>query len=530
MKKEKEENISKKFRKKPIKIQLNKKLDTKDNSKIFNSTFSNNFTSINKESNRLFNQKLNIKQPHKFNLTNQSNLIKKSFPAENTTSNNKSINSFGINTYKNNLNKKNNNINNKTTSSFYIPQEDRNKKSKVNIRNMKKLIFNLSLNENNRERNKNKKDLYGNSLTSRNNFNTNNELNKKPITKKNVNNEPEKKINKNENKNKVNKNKINDETRKNKFNRTKTLANLKNEKDKGKTISKGKSLIKYENNDNDNDKISYNNLYDKYLDKFKERMTKLSLVKNYRNDDEIKNNKEKEIKEIKNQNVQNKEMLKRYKTQTNFYKKNLDKKEKETNVKKENKEVPKKQGTKIKIEKRKVGKSVGVKRDKEKNKNKENNIEFKKINKQNKNENNENKIKIPKRSKSMARLTEHTKKNLNDDKYDIEYILYGKIKPNRNEDPFDDIDSIVKQLDFDRIRIKSKNIFNVDDNEKYENYSKNFDNIYDKAINDNSLRRSIEKNKNNENNSNLLQNEKTTDSFKKNKINVSFIENPNQNN
>ena len=524
MKKEKEENISKKFKKRPIKIQLNKKLDSKDNSKIFNSTFSNNFTSINKETNRLLNQKLNIKQPHKFNLTNQSNLIKKSLPTENNTSINKSINSFGINTYKNNQNKKNNDINNKTTSSFYIPQENKNKKSKINIRNIKKLMFNLSLNENIKERNKNKKDLIGNSLTYRNNINTNNELNKKQIYKKKVNNEPEKKINKNENKNNINKNKINDESRKNKFNRTKTLANLKDDKDKRKTISKGKSLIKYENNDND--KTSYNNLYDKYLDKFKERMTKLSLVKNYR-DDELKNNKEKEIKN-QNQNIQKKEMLKRYKTQTNFYKKNLDKKDKETNIQKQNKEAPKKQSTKIKIEKRKVGKSVGVKRDKEKNK--ENNIELKNKNKENKIENNENKIKIPKRSKSMARLTEHTKKNLNNEKYDIEYILYGKIKPNRNEDPFDDIDSIVKQLDFDRIRLKSKNIFNVEDNEKYENFSKNFDNIYDKAINDNSLRRSIDKNKNNENNSNLLQNEKTTDSFKKNKINVSFIENQNQNN
>jgi hypothetical protein len=525
MKKEKEENISKKFKKKPMKIQLIKKLDKKDNSKIFNNTFSNNFTSINKETNRLLNQKLNNKQPHKFNLTNQSNLVKKTLPTENTTSNNKSIISLGINTYKNNQNKKNNNINNKMTSSFYITQEDKNKQSKINIKNIKKLMLNLTLNENIKERNKNKRDLIGNSLTYRNNVNINNELNKKSIVTKKVNNEQEKKINKNENKNKINKNKINDDSRKNKFNRTKTAANLKNPKDKEKMMSKGKSLIKYENNDND--KKTYNNLYDKYLDKFKERMHKISLVKNYRNDDEMKIIKE---KEIKNQNVQNKEMLKRYKTQTNFFKRNLDKKDKENNIQKQNQEVPKKQSTKIKIEKRKVGKSVGIKRDKDNNKNKENNVEVKKNKKENKNESNDNKIKIPKRSKSMAKLTEHTKKNLNDDKYNIDYILYEKIKPSRNEDAFDDIDSIVKQLDFNRIRLKSKNIFNVEDNEKYEIYSKNFDNLYDKAINDNSLRRSIEKNKNNENNSNTLQNEKTTDSFKKNKINVSFIENQNQNN
>ena len=67
-------------------------------------------------------------------------------------------------------------------------------------------------------------------------------------------------------------------------------------------------------------------------------------------------------------------------------------------------------------------------------------------------------------------------------------------------------------------------------NDKYENYSKNFENVFSKAILDNNLRKSIEKNKNNDNNSNILQNENTTDSFKKNKINVSFIENQNQNN
>ena len=173
-----------------------------------------------------------------------------------------------------------------------------------------------------------------------------------------------------------------------------------------------------------------------------------------------------------------------------------------------------------------MGKSVGVKISKDKNKEKEKETELKSNIKKNNSKNN-NQIKIPKRSKSMAKLTEKTKKNLNDDKYDIDYILYEPIKPSKNEDPFDDIDSIVKHLDFNAVRLKSKNIFNTEENDKYENYSKNFENVFSKAILDNNLRKSIEKNKNNDNNSNILQNENTTDSFKKNKINVSFIENQN---
>ena len=80
----------------------------------------------------------------------------------------------------------------------------------------------------------------------------------------------------------------------------------------------------------------------------------------------------------------------------------------------------------------------------------------------------------------MAKLTDNTKKNLNNEKYDIDYILYGKIKPSKYEDPFDDIDSIVRHIDFNRVKLNSKNIFDVEGNDKYENYSKNFDNLFNK--------------------------------------------------
>ena len=492
MKKDVDDNITKKFKKRPKNIQLMKKTDTKDNSKIFGSTFSNNFTSINKVTNRLLNQKkITAKQPHKFNLTNESTLNKSLY----------------------NQNKKNN-IYNKTTSSFYIPKEEKNKDKKIPIKNVKKFVLNLSLNDNIKKRNGNNTNIIGNSLTYRNNINTNNDLNKQSTIRKKINKD------KNQKQNKItNKEKINDGSRKNKFERAKTVVKLKTQKNQEKNNSRRKSKDKIEQIDKE--KKGYNNLYDKYLDKFMERMHKISLIKNYRNDDDIKD------KKILNKSINKQGMIQRYKTQTNFFKKK-DKKDNEINNLKKTKEVQKKQTTKIKIEKRKVGKSVGVKINKDKNKEKEielkNNIRIKNT------QNNNNIIKIPKRSKSMAKLTEKSKKNLNEDKYDIDYILYEKIKPSKNEDPFDDIDSIVKQINFNVIRLKSKNIFNVEDNDKYENYKKNFDEIFSKAILDNNLRKSIEKNKNNDNNSNILQNENTTDSFKKNKINVSFIENQNQNN
>ena len=492
MKKDLDDNITKKFKKRPKNIQLMKKTDTKENSKIFGSTFSNNFTSINKVTNRLLNQKkITAKQPHKFNLTNESTLNKSLY----------------------NQNKKNN-IYNKTTSSFYIPKEEKNKDKKIPIKNVKKFVLNLSLNDNIKKRNGNNTNIIGNSLTYRNNINTNNDLNKQSTIRKKINKD------KNQKQNKItNKEKINDDSRKNKFERAKTVVKLKTQKNKEKNNSRRKSKDKIEQIDKE--KKGYNNLYDKYLDKFMERMHKISLIKNYRNDDDIKD------KKILNKSINKQGMIQRYKTQTNFFKKK-DKKDNEINNLKKTKEVQKKQTTKIKIEKRKVGKSVGIKLNKDKNKEKEielkNNIRIKNT------QNNNNIIKIPKRSKSMAKLTEKSKKNLNEDKYDIDYILYEKIKPSKNEDPFDDIDSIVKQINFNVIRLKSKNIFNVEDNDKYENYKKNFDEIFSKAILDNNLRKSIEKNKNNDNNSNILQNENTTDSFKKNKINVSFIENQNQNN
>ena len=228
MKKDVDDNIAKKFKKRPKNIQLMKKTDTKDNSKIFGSTFSNNFTSINKVTNRLLNQKkITAKQPHKFNLTNESTLNKSLYNTENYTSNNKNNITFGNNAYKYNQNKKSN-IYNKTTSSFYIPKEDK----KIAIKNVKKFVLNLSLNDNIKKRNGNNTNIIGNSLTYRNNINTNNDLNKQSTIRKKINkdkNEKQNKIKKEFNKI-TNKEKINDDSRKNKFERAKTVVKLKTKK------------------------------------------------------------------------------------------------------------------------------------------------------------------------------------------------------------------------------------------------------------------------------------------------------------
>ena len=506
MKKEKDENISKKFQKKPIKSKLIKKIQTKDNSKLFGSTFSSNFTSVNRVANKLLNQKMiNIKKPHKFNLTNRTE-----YSTNNT--NNISLNKSNI-TYKNNLLKKNNI---KMTSTFYITKDDKISRNRPTLNKLNNNKLNLSLKAIDKNSAKNKIENNDKSLTSRNNINSNKNFNKKTIEDaKDIKNYNKIKINHKKNKNIINKNnKINnnEEQRKNKFNREKTVAKLKtiNNDDEEKKKSRGKSLK------NKDDKKDYKNLYDKYLDRFKERMEKLALNKNYKIEEDINNI---------SRNRNNKSL---YKTNKKGITKTITQKtliKKKVNIEnKQNIETLKRKITKPKFDKRKVGKSVGTQRNNDKNNLKGKEIKKKEENKQK----NINKYNYPRRSKSMAKLTDNTKNNLNDDnKYDIEYIMYAKIKPIKNEDPFDDIDSIVKSLDYDKVRLKSKNIFNVNDNDKYDDFSKKFDIAFNNFTQKNTERKSIEADKKNENIMNNLQNEKTTDSFKKNKINISFIDNQN---
>ena len=514
MKKEKEEKPSRNIKKTNIRTKLLKDFEQKNNnSKLFGSTFTSNFSSINKASNNLINLKMNkIKKPKNFNLTNKSFINDSNATKSNITTEKNNI-SFGYNTYRNNQIKKIDN--NKFTSTFYITQEEKNKRNKLQLKNTKNMMLNLSINENIKNRNINKKNTLGNFLTHRNNINTNKVIGKEILNKKKEIKKTEIKINKNENETK-------NRNRKNKFERTKTSVQVLNHKKEEQKKSKGKSVNKKDQNENK--KPLYTNLYDKYFDKFKEKMQKLSLNNNYKTDEELKIKKPTTFKDI-----QKKEMFKKYQTQTNFFKKNKDKININNIELKKTKEIPKKKITRIKFEKRKVGKSVGVKRNIEKTVNKENKLKLRNDNKKENKTENVKEIKIPRRSKSMAKLTDITKKNINDEKYDIDFILYGKINPPKYEDPFDDIDSIVKFINFDKININAKNIFSVENNDRYENYSKKFDSLFNKAISNNQ-RKSIERdkgNKNNDSNINLIQNENTTDSFKKNKINISFIDNQN---
>ena len=182
----------------------------------------------------------------------------------------------------------------------------------------------------------------------------------------------------------------------------------------------------------------------------------------------------------------------------------------------------------IKDKTRKIDKSIGNKNknyNQSKSKGKNNNLNNSNLNiNLNKNE---NQSKNKKRSKSLVKPKgKITIKNYkNEEKGDIESILYGEAMPDDNEDPFDDVDSVVRAMNFNNILLFSKNIFSVEFNEKYKKYSEKFDDIFNKIIMANNQRKSVNNNEKNENNLSNAQSEKTTDSFKKNKINVSFIDN-----
>ena len=99
--------------------------------------------------------------------------------------------------------------------------------------------------------------------------------------------------------------------------------------------------------------------------------------------------------------------------------------------------------------------------------------------------NKQNELNDKKRSKSVVakKRNNKIKNGNNEEKDDIDSILYEEIKPSKDEDPFDDVDSVVRIIDFDYVILKSKSIFSVKNNEKYEEYSQNFENIFNTMIN-----------------------------------------------
>jgi hypothetical protein len=323
---------------------------------------------------------------------------------------------------------------------------------------------------------------------------------------------------------------------KNKFHRVKTLGELRkknidnlnaeNEKknnvknDKKNKIQKNNTII-FEKKDKK--QRNYNNLYDKYIDKLKDRMNKIEANKNYREEKDTLYNNNNRPQDINKKKIFNK----MHNFRRTYTCREL---EKNKNIKKEREysqgEILKENPDKNNINNRKRGKSIGnanKNNNQVKNKGKENN----KKNEERKSRK-DNALKNTKRSKSLGKLIGNINiKNVYEEKDDIESVMYDKVGPSKDDDPFDDVDTVVKAINFNCINLFSKNIFR-EDNEKYKNYCQKFDNIFNKFIINNNQRKNVnnnEKNENNENSISNLQSEKTTDSFKKNQINMSFIEN-----
>ena len=248
-------------------------------------------------------------------------------------------------------------------------------------------------------------------------------------------------------------------------------------------------------------------------------MDKIKNNKNYRDEDDNLNKiyKQKDLKKNKNALKHN---FQRNLTCRNLENKNNN--QNKCNDKKINRNYSKGEILKEKNYKKEHTKSGIITRNENKSKNKKEKENDNNLNKK------ENEIKKKVRSKSVARIEEMNllnKNDTNEERNDIEFILYGEIKPGKDEDPFDDVDSVVKAIDFDSIKLNMKNIFSVEENENYQKYSESFESKFNKIIEKNEEKKN-QKNyeKNDTSNS---RSENTTDSLKKNKTNTSFIKSQN---
>ena len=83
------------------------------------------------------------------------------------------------------------------------------------------------------------------------------------------------------------------------------------------------------------------------------------------------------------------------------------------------------------------------------------------------------------------------------------YTIDDVLNLNNNEindslcvfDNFEDMNSIIKKINFDNVNIKSNNIFAVDNNQWHEKYRENFDNIFEKKFTNNKQNMSETQNK-----------------------------------
>lgn len=424
--------------------------------------------------------------------------------------NNNIINGKGTISISSYINKNIRKNHNKYNSSFYVDDEM--------SMNMNKSSMNKSMRIGDKSRNQ--KD-------DKSNANNKKEEYKRAYSKKRTEKEIQNKINKmskasfgkvnkyvKKSKNYINKQSnnnndtINKKEHNNRFNRVKTVGQLRKSNVDEMNITKEKvnkeESSKYQNKYmNDKEKKNYTNLYDKYLNKFKDKISKNQINKNYKEENEIK---PKETYKKKNLNLN---LNKKHNFRKNLTCVMLEKRNNNKSTYKKNRDYSRGEILKEKTDKRDYrisGKSI-------ENRNYNRSINKRKATVVDHHRNKkEIEVKNKVRSKSVVKLAD--RKNIikkdAEDECDIETILYGEIKPNKDEDPFDDVDSVVKKIDFGSIKLNTKNIFIVEENEKYKIYSDNFDNFFDKFVKN----KKIDKKDKNLVSSNSLS-ENTSDSSKK---------------
>jgi len=476
-------------------FKLIKKIDNKGSTLPFLNGSCNNLPSVySKNSNHNHNQSSRI---------NNSTII----------DNNNIVNGKGTISISSYMNKNIRNNHKKYISSFYVDDEM--------SMNMNKSSMNKSMRIGDRSKNQkddrtnpnNKKEeykrAYSKKRTEKEIQNKINKMNKASFGKVNkyekksknyINNSKRMKQNNNNNDN------VNKKEHNNRFNRVKTVGHLRKSNVDEMNITKEKinkeESSKHQNKHmNDKDKKNYTNLYDKYLNKFKDKISKNQNNKNYK--DEIEN-KTKETQRNKNLNLN---INKKHNFRKNLTCVMLEKRNNNKSTYRKNRDYSRGEILKEKTDKRDYrisGKSIDNRNyNRSKNKRKATVVVHHGSKK-------ESEVKNKVRSKSVVKLADRKnliKKDI-EDEYDIETILYGEINPSKDEDPFDDVDSVVKKIDFDSVNLNTKNIF-IDENEKYKIYSNNFDNFFDKLVKN----KNIDKKEKNIGSNSISEN--TSDSSKK---------------
>ena len=442
---------------------------------------------------------------------NQSSRINNSTYIDN---NNNIVNGKGTISISSYMNKNIRNNHKKYISSFYVDDEMSMNMNKSSMNKSMRLGDRSKNQKDDRTNPNNKKEeykrAYSKKRTEKEIQNKINKMNKASFGKVNkyekksknyINNSKRMKQNNNNNNDLVNKKEHN-----NRFNRVKTVGHLRKSNVDEMNITKEKinkeESSKHQNKHmNDKDKKNYTNLYDKYLNKFKDKISKNQNNKNYK--DEIEN-KTKETQRNKNLNLN---INKKHNFRKNLTCVMLEKRNNNKSTYRKNRDYSRGEILKEKTDKRDYrisGKSIDNRNyNRSKNKRKATVVVHHGSKK-------ESEVKNKVRSKSVVKLADRKnliKKDV-EDEYDIETILYGEIKPSKDEDPFDDVDSVVKKIDFDSVNLNTKNIF-IDENEKYKIYSNNFDNFFNKLVKN----KNIDKKEKNIGSNSISEN--TSDSSKK---------------